>query len=360
MKRFTAGPEPVDPRLGLALRLILTAALTVLVLGVISAGFSEERAKIDWRRVTKARPDLKILVLVEGDRPISLQDLALLSDKGLIPADRDPGLVLGLDRAVFSTKINNWMSRRPLPAHLRARLLERFARSGIYRIGFKVDAENHQGLLNFEITAPRDGFGRKLLQSEGLVRPTAAGLTRVDSAGNRWFCVGFPRVEYGTEIRFHFAFKYAVDMGELLSHDLLLCESSVNGVVPADVAPFLRAGYKINARLPEAVAWAEKGKSPVNTVREYRRLTKFLSQSVAYDNRKRSTHFGGKSVYYDLDDMYRPVTETLSRIKELAPIRLSLSARFFERAAYRAEPPADSGISSPWFMLPAVAGCPLR
>jgi hypothetical protein len=161
---------------------------------------------INWDHVAQMRPDLKVLVLVRGERPISLDDLALLADFGMVPADRDPGLVLGLRQAVFSARLKNWMTKS-MPADLHGRLLERFAMTGVYRLGFRVEKEGYQGPLSLEITTPRDGFGKRLTYSENLVRPHAPTTMRFDSMGNRWFSANYSQIRYGETIRLHFAFK---------------------------------------------------------------------------------------------------------------------------------------------------------
>jgi len=162
---------------------------------------------INWDRVAQMRPDLKILVLVKGERPISLEDLALLADSGMVPADRDPGLVLGLRQAFFSVKVKRWMTKT-LPAHIHVKLLDRFMMNGIYRVGFQVEQEEYQGPLSLEITGPRDGFGKHLIHSEILVRPHAPRKLHIDPTGNRWVLVNYSKVHYRETIRFHFAFRY--------------------------------------------------------------------------------------------------------------------------------------------------------
>jgi hypothetical protein len=260
------------------------------------------------------KPDLKVLVLVKGDRPISLDDLALLAEFGMIPADRDPGLVLGLRRAVFSARLKNWMTKS-MPADLHGRLLERFTMTGIYRVGFRVEKEGYQGPLSLEMTTPRDGFGKRLIYSENLVRPHAPTTMRMDSMGNRWFSANYSQIRYGETIRFHFAFKYLTDMAPLLNHDLMLLDQSGGAPIPEEVRPFLSSGYKIDKNLPEAIQWANEGFSgaPLNVRLEYQRLTKFIKDTIVYDQVKRNQYFGGRTIYSDLDDMYQEIAMTLSR-----------------------------------------------
>jgi hypothetical protein len=260
------------------------------------------------------KPDLKGLVLVRGERPISLENLALLAELGMIPADRDPGLVLGLRQAVFSSRLKNWMTKR-LPADLQGRLLERFTMTGVYRVGFKVEKEGYQGPLSLEITIPRDGFGKRLIYSENLVRPRASTMMRFDRMGNRWFSAHYSQIRHGETIRLHFAFKYSIDMAPLLNHDLMLLHPPQDGPIPEEVRPFLSSGYKIDKNLFEAVQWANEGVSgaPLNVRLEYQRLTKFIKDTIVYDQAKRNQYFGGRAIYSDLDDMYQEITMTLSR-----------------------------------------------
>jgi hypothetical protein len=260
------------------------------------------------------KPDLKVLVFVKGERPISLDDLAQLADFGMVPPDRDPGLVLGLRQAVFSVRLKSWGTRR-MPSHLRGTLLDRFMMNGIYRVGFRVEQKGYQGPLRLEITTPRDGFGKRLIHSENLVRPYAPTLMRIDPSGNRWFSASYSQIHYGENIRFHFAFKYVIDMGVLLNHDLMLLDPSGSEPIPEEVYPFLSSGYKIDKHLSEAVQWANDGVSGslLNVRSEYQRLTKFIKDKVVYDQIKRNQYFGGRAIYSDLDDMYQEITTTLSR-----------------------------------------------
>jgi hypothetical protein len=288
--------------------------LVFLFLIISQRPVASQTKAINWDRVGQMKPDLKVLVLVRGERPISLENLALLADFGMIPADRDPGLVLGLRQAVFSSRLKNWMTKR-MPADLQGRLLERFTMTGVYRVGFKVEEEGYQGPLSLEITGPRDGFGKKLIHSEFLVRPNAPIRLYIDHTENRWFGVNYASIHHREIIRFYFAFKYLVDMATLLEHDLMLLDRYENGLIPEDVHPFLKPGYKIDSNLPQAVQWAERGISgpPVNIRLEYSQLARFIKDTIAYDQQKRDQYFGGKAIFSNLDDMYQEITVTLSR-----------------------------------------------
>lgn len=285
--------------------------------------------RINWEMVAARRPDLKVLVLIENDWPLRLRDLAVLADRGLMPADRDPGLVVGLENAVFACRLDKWMKARPLPRHLSGRVLERFAMTGIYRVGFRVEAEGYSGPLEIEITAPRDGFGRKLIDSEHVVRPSCEKTVTTDSAGNRWVKARFAQVSYGEAIKFSFGFEYHTDMRELLNHDLILAGKPAGTALPPDAQQFLQPGYKINPKIPSAVAWAARGGSQQPSAqKEYRRLTEFIKRTVAYDKKKRAAYFGGKMVYPDLDLMYQDVGETLARRAGCCPDTILLECAF--------------------------------
>jgi hypothetical protein len=209
--------------------------------------------------------------------------------------------------------MKNWMNKVALPHHMKGKLLDRFIVSGIYGIGFRVEKEGYLGPLVLEVTAPRDGFGKRLLSSENIIRPQAPSITYTDLGGNRWFRVDYPEVRTGQTIKLFFAFRYLVDMSALLDHDLMLVNQPQDETVPEEIHPFLNSGYKIDARLPQAVAWALQGKKGLPNVRsEYLRLTEFLKDTVTYDWKKRNQYFSGKAIYSDLDDMYRDPRETLS------------------------------------------------
>jgi hypothetical protein len=294
------------------------------------------------------------MVLITADRGLTLQDLALLADRGMIPADRDPGLVLGRKQAIFATPVNKWIFGARLPAHLQGRLLQRFSMSGVYRTNFKVESRGYSGPLSLEITAPRDGFGRHLVASGSLVRPQAPSEMRVDSAGNRWFCVSYPQVQYGDVIKLYFSFTYHVDMAELLEHDVMLAGKTDNVALPERVRIFLEPGYKINPRMPQAYAWAvQGGQGPPDARREFRRLTEFLKRVVTYDKRKRREYFGGHSVYCDLDDMYRPAAETLSKGRGACPDTILIECAFLRA---RGIPCRTAGRFGHFFSLVYVPG----
>jgi hypothetical protein len=197
---------------------------------------------------------------------------------------------------------------------MKGKLLDRFVMSGIYRIGFRVEKEKYLGPLTLEITTPRDSFGKQLLSSENNVRPEAPSSIYTDPAGNRWYRVDYPEVRHGQTIKLSLAFSYLVNMSELLGHDLMLVDQPYIKPIPEEIRPFLNSGYKIDPRMPQALAWALQGKSSPPDVRsEYRRLTRFLKDTVAYDQRKKNQYFGGKAIYSDLDDMYQETKVTLSR-----------------------------------------------
>jgi hypothetical protein len=282
-----------------------------------------------WAGIAKKKPNLKILVLVEGRHPFSLADLALLSDRGLSPADRDPGLILGKKSAVFKGSLKRWIAAPPLPESLKAEPLKRFRMSGIYRVGFKIEEKGYRGPLNLEVTAPRDGFGQTLLASETVVRPAGTTSLRIDTAGNRWLRMNYPEIRQGQTIHLHFGFTYLVEMSELLGHDLFLAGDPVPGELPGEIRSFLRKGYKIDPALPEAVSWAESGNSgPPDARREYPRLSRFLLQTVTYDRHKRQQYFGGQSVYSDLDQMYQDLSVTLARGMGACPDTVLLECSF--------------------------------
>ncbi|OGP90089.1 MAG: hypothetical protein A2156_06710 [Deltaproteobacteria bacterium RBG_16_48_10] len=307
--------------------------LPVLMVLLLLIGFqtkaSSQEKTLDWSRLAKIKPELKVLVLIESERALSLEDLATLGELGLVPADRDPALLLGLRQAIFSTRLKRWMNRSPLPDHMKGKLLDRFIMSGIYRIGFRVGKEGYLGPLVLEVTTPRNSFGKRLLYSENIIRPQASNETHTDPAGNRWLRVDYPEVRHGQTIKLFLAFRYLVDMSALLDHDLMLVDQLQNAPIPEEIHPFLNSGYKIDARLLQAVAWAVQGKSGSPNVRlEYRRLTKFLKDTVTYDKKKRDHYFGGKAIYSDLDNMYQDIEVTLSRRLGACPDTTLLECAF--------------------------------
>jgi hypothetical protein len=103
-----------------------------------------------------------------------------------VPTDRAPGLVLGLKRVVFAGRLGNWVKAHPLPAHLSGRLLEHFSMTGIYRVGFKVEARDYRGPLEFQITAPREGFGKELVDLDCVVRPVFGQRDAETGLGTQW------------------------------------------------------------------------------------------------------------------------------------------------------------------------------
>lgn len=326
-------------------------AVALWNLGWAAAG---QMGAIDWSRAIRLQPELKLLVLVQGDQPISLNDLAVLADAGFVPADRDPGLVVGLRRAVFTTRAKKWRNGVGLPPHLRGRLLSRFYMNGIYRVSFKVEEKGYVGPLSMEITAPRDSFGRKLLHFENVVRPRAASELRVDSAGNRWLCVDFPEVAHGKTMKFHFAFRYLVDMRELLKHDVKLATQFPGESIPQDALAFLEPGYKINPDSPSARSWATRGgPSPPDCRKECKRLAEYLKHTVAYDTPKRLRYFGGKAVYRDVDEMYQDMDVTLSRGLGACPDTVLLECAFLRA---RGIPCKTAGRFGHFFSLVYVPG----
>lgn len=286
---------------------------------------------------------------------MSLDDLALLAEKGFVPADRDPGLVLGLQKAVFAGRLGSWIKAHPLPSHLSGSVLEHFAMSGIYRVGFKVVDKGYNGPLELQITAPREGFGKILVYSDQEVRPVPSQtMMTVDSTGNRWLSASFERVAYGDSIRIYFGFKYHVDLAKLLEHDLTLSGKQIGTEVPVDVQLFLRPGHKIDSGIPAAQKWAFLGGTgPPDALMEYRRLVKFIKRNVSYDERKRSNYLGGRMVYTDLDAMYQDPEETLQRRLGACPDTSVLECAFLRA---RGIPCLTAGRFGHFFTLLYVPG----
>jgi hypothetical protein len=309
--------------------LIVALAACFCVPVAAAAPASNTASQIDWETIAGHSPNLKVLVLVKSNRPLTLNDLAILAGKGFVPADRDPGLVLGPQQAVFAGHLGNWIKARPLPAHLSANVLERFAMTGIYRVGFKVEARDYTGPLELQITAPRNGFGKKLVYSDPVVRPACSHTMTVDSAGNRWLRARLDYVHYGEPIKFFFGFKYEVNVSKMLDHDLGLSGKPIGTKIPPEVQPFLEPGHKIDPCIPAAQAWASRGgPGPPDARKGYRRLRRFIRRNVAYDKRKRAAYFGGQMIYSDLDLMYQDVDETLNRHSGACPDTTPLECAF--------------------------------
>lgn len=309
---------------------------------------------IDWARISRLQPELKVLAQLESDQPISLNDLARLADLGMVPADRDPGLVVGLRKMVFTTRLKKWKNGSALPSYFKGRLLSRFYMNGIYRVSFKVEEKGYLGPLTLEITAPRDSFGRKLLHSENVVRPSVTHEVLVDSAGNRWLVVEYPEVKHGETIKFHFAFRYLVNMQELLKHDVHLAEYVPGSTIPSEAQPFLQSGYKIDADSQPAQAWAARGEPGLCDGRkEYKRLERYLKKTVTYDTPKRLAYFGGKAVYRDVDEMYQDMRVTLSRRVGACPDTVLLECAYLRA---RGIPCKTAGRFGHFFSLIYVPG----
>jgi hypothetical protein len=310
-------------------RIFLLGCALLLLVFACGPGLCAEDYGVDWPRVAKLKPDLKVLALIEGGHPLTLKDLALLAKQGFIPADRDPGLALGLKRLVFSTILKRWMAGPRLPSGFSGRLLSRFYMTGIYRVGFIVAAKRYRGPLKLHITAPRESFGVKLLYADHVVRPTCENFIRVDQAGNRWLEADYPEVKEGEAIKFHFAFKYTVDVVKILDHDLVLAEDPMDVDIPSDVRRFLRRGHKIDPDIKEAVNWAKQGPpGSLDARAEYARLIESLSRMVRYDKPKKAAYFGGQAVYSNLDRMYQEIGVTLRNGKGCCPDTMLLECSF--------------------------------
>lgn len=307
----------------------LAAVAVCFSIPIAAAPAASAASQIDWETLSGRRPSLKVLVLVESPSPLSLEDLAFLAAKGFVPADRAPGFVVGLRRAVFTGRLGNWLKCVPLPSPLSGCVLARFTMTGTYRVGFKVESQEYTGPLELQITAPREGFGKKLVYAYQVVRPACSQGMTVDAAGNRWLRARLDHVRYGDSIDFSFGFRYDVDMAEILDHDLGLSGKPMGTEIPPAVQPFLEPGHKIDPGLPAAQAWAARGEpGPPDARKEYKRLSKFIKRHVAYDKCKRAAYFGGQMVYTDLDLMYQDVDETLNRHSGACPDTSLLECAF--------------------------------
>lgn len=305
------------------------ALLAALFVSTACFGGSIDLGEPDWPLIAKLKPNLKVLVLVEGTRSLDLHDLALLADHGLVPSDRDPGAAIGLKRLVFSTSLNHWIANPQMPKGFKGRLLSLFIMSGIYRVGFCVASKGYRGPLTLVVTGPRESFGVKLVYEDHVVRPSCDNSVRIDEAGNRWLEARYPEVKEGDTIKFHFAFKYEVDIAEVLAHDVSLAQELPDDDIPQDIKRFLRRGHKIDPDLPEAARWAANGRpGPPDIRAEYAGLSAYLSKLVQYDRPKREAYFGGRAVYSDLDRMYQGVDSTLRSGKGCCPDTILLECSF--------------------------------
>jgi len=310
-------------------RLAFVAFFLVFSLGGIGTEAFGQASVIDWGQISKIKPNLRVIVMVQSDRPLNLEDLSSLANFGLFPADRDAGLVIGLRKAVFKTTLRQWMEKPPLPSHLHGILLHRFRMTGIYRVGFEVIEREYLGPLHFEVTMPRAGFGQQLLNADHITVPSGESAIRVDTAQNRWFCINYSEVRTGQKIRFQFGFAYQVDMGDVLAHDLQLANKQQSGDLPLEIKSYLESGYKIDPTFPEAVRWAQEGKSePPDARQEYARLSRFLQKAVSYDKKKRGEYFGGRSVYSSMEDMYQDPSITLNKGLGACPDTVLLECAF--------------------------------
>jgi hypothetical protein len=309
--------------------LLIVAHAVCFSVPVAAAPASSAASQIDWEKIASRRPGLKVLVLVKSDRPLTFEDVAILAGKGFVPADRDPESVLGLQRAVFAGRLGKWIWAEPLPSHLSGSILERFALAGVYRVGFTVEAQEYTGPLDLQITAPREGFGKKLVYSDQVVRPACSQTMTVDSAGNRWLRARLENVHQGESIKFSFWFRYDVNVQKVLDHDLALSGKPIGTEIPPEAQPFLKPGHKIDPGIPSAQDWASRGgPGPPDARKEYWRLAKFIKRNVAYDKHKRAAYFGGKLIYSDLDLMYQDVAETLSWHSGACPDTVLLECAF--------------------------------
>jgi hypothetical protein len=285
-------------------------------------------SQIDWETIASHSPHFKVLILVKSERSLTLDDLALLAEEGFTPADRDPGLLLGLEQAVFAGHLENWIKVR-LPSYLSGRVLEHFVMSGVYGVGFEVEGHEYNGPLELQITAPREGFGKNLVYADQAVQPACSQNMTVDSAGNRWLRARLEHVWYGESINFCFGFRYEVNVSEVLAHDLALSGKPIGTEIPPEVKPFLERGHKIDPGIPVAQDWISRGgPGPPDARKEYRRLRRFIRRNVAYDKRKRAAYFGGQMIYSDLDLMYQDVDETLNRHSGACPDTTPLECAF--------------------------------
>ena len=319
-------------------------AFSFFTAAIAGAQPSPSNREPNWPVVARIKPKLKVLIQIQSSRPFTLADLALLADRSLTPADRDAGLVLGLNRAVFKAPLERWTAAKPLPSPFQGKILSSFILNGIYRVSFKVEAQNYKGPLDLEITAPREAFGRNLHSAENVVRPPTAKELRIDEAGNRWLILRYPEIRQNQSIHLHFAFRYRVDMAELLRHDIFLAGQPSQAELPPDVIPFLKGGYKIDPTLPAAMAWAEAGgSSPVDARQEYIRLSRYMDRTITYDQRKRREYFGGQSVYSDLDQMYQDPPVTLANGRGACPDTVLLECAFLRARGIPCRPAGRFG-----------------
>jgi hypothetical protein len=57
----------------------LSIFISVALFPIFQKNANSQEKSIDWSYVAKSKPELKVLILIEGERPISLGTLAALS-----------------------------------------------------------------------------------------------------------------------------------------------------------------------------------------------------------------------------------------------------------------------------------------
>jgi hypothetical protein len=276
------------------------------------------KPSVDFQKVAGLFPRLKTMVRIKFEQPASLQMLAKIARFGALSHRGGPLEVLGKKQGVFFVRAGNLPQLMKANLPIKVQPLERFRMAGLYRIHFKVRDDDFRGRVNFRISIPRDGFGKKIIHLEEHVSPNTAISHERDGAGNHWLRITLEVTDESRQLKVDCYFTYQVDMADLLDHALAMVPlgEPVQPYDTIDARIMLLSAPKIESDSPRVALLArdlfnQDGEDLVPRAK-YRRILGFIKKNLPYDHQKRAKFFGGKMVYTSMDQMYNHPEVTLN------------------------------------------------
>jgi hypothetical protein len=263
-------------------------------------------------------PRLKVIVEITFEHLASLQTLQKIDKLGFFSQNFGILGVLGKKQGYFTGRAGNLHNLYKSDLPIKVRPLLQFEMAGIYRVHFKVVDKDYTGTVAFNISSPRDSFGKQLIHLEEQISPPVNYTRRIDTAGNKWIDIDL-NVEQGQrELKLDFFFVYNVNMAKLVEHALAMVpiNEPLRPIVSKQALNMLQASPKIDSDsfIINSLAYDLFNRNHNSSARSnYLIIKKYIKENLPYDYKKRSKFFGGKMVYTAMEQMYNHPEATLQQ-----------------------------------------------
>lgn len=323
---------------GLPRRHLLVAVFFALVATSIAC------ADLDLKTLAQKAPRARVLIEVTFHGPMTAKHIPALRKLRLQPVTPNKDEVIGRGTSLFITQADaaakladsndvagvEWVKEYPVASH--------------YFAYFEYAGEAPAPELAFTVAAPRSAPGRTLTELHPFVSPDAKLETASDDAGNRFVTATLTDVQPGQQVLFDFYAMYDYDTEAIVESSLgLLAETPMPESWPAEVAPFLQAGFHIESDAPEILEVAKGLASSDRLDERARAVVQHVGRSVKYDHEKREKYFGGRYTYQDSWEMWQGALGTLERGMGCCPDTAELKVALLRAVGIPARTAVHSG-----------------